>query len=334
MTLLEIKDLCIDFLVNHQSLRAVDDVNISLNSGKILGIVGESGCGKSTLVSAILHLLAGNGRIAQGKIVYKGTDLAVLNEKEIRKYRGREISMIFQDPMTSLNPVFTVKDQLVEEIRLASKVSKKEAVAYAIKLLETVGIKNAREKINSYPYEFSGGMRQRVVIAMAIAAKPSLIIADEPTTALDVTVQKQILDLLVSLQKKLNTSIILITHDLGVVADIADSVQVMYAGQVVESAETKEIFKNPLHPYTKSLIKSIPHSNKNVMRIPTIEGSVPMLTDIPEGVCRFADRIPWIAKSSHEKNPQLHEVKLGHFVRCTCYKDFYFKGEKEAINVN
>lgn len=282
------------------------------------------------MVSAILHLLAKNGKISHGQIIYKGTDLASLDEKRIRSYRGKEISMIFQDPMTSLNPVFTVKNQLVEEIRLKEKISKKDATDYAIKLLETVGIKDAAKEINSYPYEFSGGMRQRVMIAMAIAAKPSLIIADEPTTALDVTVQKQILELLISLQKKTNTSIILITHDLGVVADVADEVQVMYAGQIVESAKAETIFKNPLHPYTKSLIKSIPHSNKRIMRIPIIEGNVPMLTSISQTTCRFANRIPWIPANEHEKNPQLHEVEKEHFVRCSCYKNFHFRDQVQA----
>ena len=323
--LLSVEHLSVEFISDKKKLRSVDDVSFSIKKGETLGIVGESGSGKSVTVTSILKLLPGNAQIPEGQIVYKDQEILPLSEKAMRNIRGNEISMIFQDPMTSLNPVFTVENQLVEAIRLHQAVSKKEARQEAIKLLGLVGIKEPEKRIKLYPHEFSGGMRQRVMIAMAISSTPSLIIADEPTTALDVTVQKQIIDLLKDLQERMDTSIIFITHDLEVVADIADKIMIMYAGQVVESGPSAVIFNNPLHPYTRLLINAIPKANKQAGRLPTIEGNVPNLSDIPKDVCRFADRIPWIPASAHEKNPQLREVEPEHFVRCTCYQHFEFK---------
>lgn len=325
--LLSVNHLSVEFTSDKKKLRSVDDVSFSIKKGETLGIVGESGSGKSVTVTSILKLLPGNATIPEGQVIYKGEDLIPFSEKAMRKIRGNEISMIFQDPMTSLNPVFTVENQLVEAIRLHQTISKKEARLEAIKLLNLVGIKEAEKRIKLYPHEFSGGMRQRVMIAMAISSTPSLIIADEPTTALDVTVQKQIIELLKDLQERIDTSIIFITHDLEVVADIADTIMIMYAGQVVESGPANLIFNNPMHPYTRLLINAIPKANKKVGRLPTIEGNVPNLSDIPADVCRFADRIPWIPTSNHEKNPQLREIEPEHFVRCTCYKHFQFKEE-------
>ncbi|MBP2099367.1 ABC transporter ATP-binding protein [Enterococcus rivorum] len=323
--LLSVEHLSVEFISDKKKLRSVDDVSFSIKRGETLGIVGESGSGKSVTVTSILKLLPGNAQIPEGQIVYKDQAILPLSEKAMRKIRGNEISMIFQDPMTSLNPVFTVENQLVEAIRLHQAVSKKEARQEAIKLLGLVGIKEPEKRIKLYPHEFSGGMRQRVMIAMAISSTPSLIIADEPTTALDVTVQKQIIDLLKDLQERMDTSIIFITHDLEVVADIADKIMIMYAGQVVESGPSTVIFNNPLHPYTRLLINAIPKANKQAGRLPTIEGNVPNLSDIPKDACRFADRIPWIPASAHEKSPQLREVEPEHFVRCSCYQHFEFK---------
>ncbi|MBV7391858.1 ABC transporter ATP-binding protein [Enterococcus sp. ALS3] len=320
--LLTVENLCIDFIKEKKPMRAVDNVSFSINQGEVLGIVGESGSGKSVTVTSILKLLPNNARYAGGKILFQNQDLLKMKEKEIRKIRGNQISMIFQDPMTSLNPVFTVENQLVEAIRLHNNVSKKEAKKEAIRLLDLVGITDAEKRIKLYPHEFSGGMRQRVMIAMAISSNPAVLIADEPTTALDVTIQQQIIRLLKELQTKINTSIVFITHDLEVVADIADKIMIMYAGEVVESGPTELIFQQPLHPYTRLLIDAIPKSNKKAGRLPTIVGNVPSLGDIDPSVCRFKDRIPWIAESAHEANPQLREVAPEHFVRCTCYQHF------------
>ncbi len=327
--LLSVKDLSIDFLQEKTAVRAVDQVSFDVKKGEVLGIVGESGSGKSVTVTSILKLLPENARYTEGSISFKSEELLSMKEKQLRKLRGNEISMIFQDPMTSLNPVFTVENQLVEAIRLHAKLSRKKARQEAIRLLQIVGIQEPEKRIKLYPHEFSGGMRQRVMIAMAISSSPSLLIADEPTTALDVTVQKQIIDLLKELQQKINTSIIFITHDLEVVADLADRLLIMYGGQIVESGPAKTIFANPLHPYTRLLIEAIPHGNKKSGRLPTIEGNVPSLSEIPQDVCRFKERIPWIPDQAHEINPKLREVEPEHFVRCTCYKHFWMKEAHE-----
>lgn len=325
--LLDVKGLSIEFSIEKERVRAIDQLSFTLDKGEVLGIVGESGSGKSISVTALMKLLPPNARIIEGEIHFNGQEIVSLNERAMRKIRGNQMSMIFQDPMTSLNPVYTIGNQLVEVIRLHQNVNRKAAREEAIKLLTLVGIKEPEKRLRKYPHEFSGGMRQRVMIAMAVASNPALIIADEPTTALDVTVQAQILALLQELKEKINTSIIFISHDLEVVADIANRIVIMYAGQIVESGDTQKIFANPLHPYTRLLIKSIPKSNKVSGKLPYIRGNVPHLKDIPQGRCRFADRIPWIPESAHEKNPTLHEVEAGHFVRCTCYQHFVMKEE-------
>ncbi len=332
--LLEVKDLSVDFKIGKEQVRAIDQLSFSLDKGEVLAIVGESGSGKSVSVTSLMKLLPPNASISNGEILFDNKDIVPFKEKEMRKIRGNQISMIFQDPMTSLNPVYTIGNQLIEAIRIHQKMSKSEAKEEAVKLLEIVGIKEPHKRLNKYPHEFSGGMRQRVMIAMAVASKPDLIIADEPTTALDVTVQAQILKLLQELKEKINTSIIFISHDLEVVSDIANRIVIMYAGQIVESGEAKQIFNNPLHPYTRLLIKSIPKSNKASGKLPFIQGNVPNIKDIPQGTCRFADRIPWIGKEAHEENPQLHEVEENHFVRCTCYKHFEIKEVDDGGVVN
>jgi oligopeptide/dipeptide ABC transporter ATP-binding protein len=330
--LIDVENLSIGFEVSKRMLKAVENVSFKIKKGEILGICGESGSGKSVTVTSIMKLLPPNGKILNGSIIYKGQDLSKKTEKEMRSIRGNEISMVFQDPMTSLNPVFTVQNQLVEAIRLHQDLSKKQAIEKAIELLKMVGIKDAEKKIKLYPHEFSGGMRQRVMIAMAIASNPNLIIADEPTTALDVTVQKQILDLLSNLRKEINTSIVLITHDLDVVKNICDRVCVMYAGEIVEEADVVEIFKNPLHPYTKMLINSVPSGSKHDGLLNVIDGTVPALENIDRTKCVIADRIKSLKPEDHEENPQLREVAPNHFVRCTCYKHFSMEEERKFKN--
>lgn len=326
--LVKVDNLSVGFQINKKEyVEALDGLSFEVKEGEVLGIVGESGSGKSISVTSIMGLLPPNAKITSGEIIFNNKNLLTLSEKEMSKIRGNEMSMIFQDPMTSLNPVYTVENQLVEALRLHNDITKEAAQKRSIELLEMVGIQEAQRRVKLYPHEFSGGMRQRVMIAMAVACNPKLIIADEPTTALDVTVQAQILDLLKDMQKKLNTGVIFITHDLEVIADIAHRVIIMYAGQVVEMGSVDVIFKKPMHPYTKMLIQSIPKSNKKHGRLKAIEGSVPLLKDIKKDSCRFANRIPWIADSEHEHNPKLREVEPGHFVRCTCYKNFRYKDE-------
>lgn len=332
--LINVENLSISFKSGKKILQAIDGLSFKVYKGEILGVVGESGSGKSVSMTSLMGLLPNNAIVNSGTIMYNDMDLTKISENDMRNIRGNKISMIFQDPMTSLNPVFTVENQIVEAIMIHKNINKSEAKKYAIKLLDDVGIQNAETKIKLYPHEFSGGMRQRVMIAMAIACEPSLIIADEPTTALDVTVQAQILELLQELQKKNDTSIIFITHDLDVVFDIADRLIIMYAGEVVESGSVDEIFNNPLHPYTRMLIQSIPSSNKREKKLVAIEGSVPLLSNIDRTRCRFADRIPWISEDEHELNPQLREVSTDHFVRCTCYKNFYIQADRRGDTID
>ncbi len=326
--LLKVDNLSVGFQINKKEyVEALDGLSFTVKKGEVLGIVGESGSGKSISVTSIMGLLPKNARITSGQILFNGTDLLKLSEKELSKIRGNDISMIFQDPMTSLNPVFTVENQIVEVLRLHTTLNKEECKKRAVELLTMVGITNAEKRVKMYPHEFSGGMRQRVMIAMALASNPQLIIADEPTTALDVTVQAQILDLLKDMQAKFNTGVIFITHDLEVIASIAHRIIIMYAGQVVEIADVDTIFKNPLHPYTKMLIQAIPQGNKKHGKLKAIEGNVPLLKDIDKQSCRFNNRIPWMGSSYCEVNPKLREVEPGHFVRCTCYKHFKYKEE-------
>ena len=330
--ILEVNNLNTVFTTNKQEYKIIKDVSFELKKGKVLGIVGESGCGKSVTINTIMNLLPKNGKIKEGEIKYYDDEKVVELQKlkqygyEFRNIRGNKISMIFQDPMSALNPVYTVGDQIMEVLLEHLKISKNEAKFKAIEMLKKLGISDAEGRINDYPHQFSGGQRQRILIAIAMICNPDILIADEPTTALDVTIQAQILDLLNELKNEYNSSIILITHDLGVIAQIADDVAVMYAGEVVEIAPVEEIFKNPLHPYTRSLLNSIPTKDNKGKKLHVIQGSVPPINELPEKGCRFANRIPWILDSHHEENPkELYEVSENHYVRCTCYKNFYFE---------
>lgn len=312
--ILEVKNLQTSFFTDRGEVRAVDNVSFDLYKGKTVGIVGESGCGKSVTSLSIMRLIPSPpGKIVGGEILYKGNDLLKLNMEEMRKIRGNEISMIFQEPMTSLNPVFTVGNQLVEAIRLHQDLSKNASVEKAVSMLKLVGIPAPDKRIDDYPHQLSGGMRQRVMIAMALSCNPNILIADEPTTALDVTIQAQILDLLRDLQQKMGMSIMLITHDLGVVAEMADEVVVMYAGKVAERAPVKEIFASPKHPYTKGLLNSIPVLSKDPTgkikkkRLEPIPGIVPSMLDLPAG-CRFQDRCKYVIPGCRETEPALRKL--------------------------
>lgn len=327
--LLEIKDLRTSFRIRDEYFDAVDGVDMKLFSDEILAIVGESGCGKSTLATTIMGLHNPNYTRSTGEIWFEGKNLVGLSEKEFNEIRGEGIGMIFQDPLSSLNPLQRIGKQIEEGLIYHTKMNAEERKARVLELIEQVGIPNPPRVARQYPHELSGGMRQRVIIAIALACKPKIIIADEPTTALDVTIQAQILDLLVEIQKEINAGIILITHDLGVVAQLADRVCVMYAGQIVEEAPVLELFTNAKHPYTRSLLNSIPQMDADDEDLYVIQGMVPSLKNLPRQGCRFKARIPWISDEEHEENPTMHEVEPGHFVRCTCYKNFHFD-EKEG----
>ncbi|KXB47599.1 ABC transporter ATP-binding protein [Finegoldia magna] len=326
--LLEIKNLHTSFRIRDDYYDAVDGVDMQLFSDEILAIVGESGCGKSTLATTIMGLHNSNFTRSTGEIIFDGKNLVDLSEKEFNEIRGAGIGMIFQDPLSSLNPLQRIGKQIEEGLIYHTKLNAEERKNRVLELIEQVGIPNPNRVVRQYPHELSGGMRQRVIIAIALACKPKIIIADEPTTALDVTIQAQILDLLVSLQKEIHAGIIMITHDLGVVAQLADRVCVMYAGQIVEQASALELFTNPMHPYTRSLLNSIPQQDSENEDLYVIQGMVPSLKNLPREGCRFKSRIPWIKEEEHEKNPTMHEVKEGHFVRCTCYKNFHFEKEE------
>lgn len=320
MSLLEVKDLKTYFYTDAGVAKSVDGVTFSVERGKVLGIVGESGCGKSVTSLSIMRLVdPTTGRYEGGSILFDGQDILKLPEKEMQKLRGNKISMIFQEPMTSLNPVFTIGYQIEESLMLHKGMDKKAARARAIELLEMVGIPEAAKRVDEYPHQLSGGMRQRVMIAMALAGDPELLIADEPTTALDVTIQAQILDLLKELQEKLHMSIIFITHDLGVIAEMADEVAVMYAGEIVEKAKTRELFDDPKHPYTVGLMDSIPDINQEVERLTTLEGLVPSLYDMPKG-CHFAPRCKFACPECEEKHVELTDLEGGRQVRCRRYE--------------
>jgi oligopeptide/dipeptide ABC transporter ATP-binding protein len=314
--LLEIRNLQTYFFTDDGVVKAVDDVTFSIPRGKTLGVVGESGCGKSVTSLSVMRLIAPPGRVVGGQILFDGKDLLTLPEPEMRRIRGNKISMIFQEPMTSLNPVFTIGNQITEAIILHQGVTKAEARTRAIALLDKVRIPSAASRIDEYPHQMSGGMRQRVMIAMALACNPSLLIADEPTTALDVTIQAQILDLMRDLQKEFAMSILLITHDLGVVAEISDYVCVMYASKVVEFAPAPELFANPLHPYTLGLFKSRPSLlTKRSEKLNVIQGTVPNPLRFPPG-CKFHPRCPSAVEKCKSVEPGLRELKPGHFVSC------------------
>ena len=317
--LIEVKKLVTQFSGKNGTVTAVDGVSFSIRKGKTLGIVGESGCGKSVTSMSILRLIpAHSGKIASGEILFGGKDLTKLSEKEIRHIRGNEIAMIFQDSMTGLNPVMTIGKQLVETITAHNKMDKKDAWARAEEMLKKVGIPSPAQRLKEYPHQLSGGMRQRVMIAMALSCNASLFIADEPTTALDVTIQAQILELMRELKEKENKSIMLITHDIGVVAEMADDVMVMYAGKEMEYGDVRSIFKNPLHPYTQGLLKSIPRLDQDSSeKLFNIKGSVPDLSEMPKG-CRFCTRCPEAKELCHKQEPGLAEAD-GHKVRCWKY---------------
>ncbi len=337
--LLSIQDLVTEFRTEGGTVRAVDGVSFDIPRGKTLGVVGESGCGKSVTALSVMRLIqTPPGKIAGGKILYNGKDLLALPESEMRHIRGNKISMIFQEPMTSLNPVYTTGDQVVEAVQLHQGLSRKAARAKAIEMFQLVGIPSPAERIDTYPHQMSGGMRQRVMIAMALACKPDLLIADEPTTALDVTIQAQILELLNKLQRELGMSILLITHDLGVIAETCEDVVVMYAGRVVEKAKVGELFARPRHPYTAGLLRSVPSftavAERAVVeadapvalrsarqRLQEIPGMVPSLLELPKG-CKFQDRCPKVADDCRASEPGLlgeaaHQHRCFHPVEHT-----------------
>jgi len=315
-TLLEVRDLKTYFYTEDGVVPAVDGVSFSVDKGETIGIVGESGCGKSVTSLSVMRLIPNPpGKIVDGEIIFEGKNILEKSEAEMRHIRGNEISMIFQEPMTSLNPVFTVGDQIMEAIMLHQKVGKKEARKKTIEMLRLVGIPSAEKRVDEYPHQMSGGMRQRVMIAMALSCNPRLLIADEPTTALDVTIQAQILDLMLKLKEDLGTAIMLITHDLGVVAETVNKVVVMYAGKIVESADVVSIFKKPEHPYTLGLLGSIPKVNEDRERLQVIEGVVPNPFNMPAG-CRFHPRCSFVRDICKEEEPELVDVEAGHQVRC------------------
>ena len=321
--ILDVQNLQVKFRVSKTDyLTAIEDVSFKVHRKEVLGIVGESGCGKSVTANAILRLLPPQtSQISNGKIMFQGEDLAGLSNKEMRRIRGNKISMIFQEPMTSLNPVYRIGDQMVEMYRAQNKhMSKKEAMKKAVEMLDKVGIPSPEERVKDFPHQLSGGMRQRVMIAMALSARPELLIGDEPTTALDVTIQAQVLQLMKQLQEEMDTAVMLITHDMGVVAEIADSVMVMYAGEMVEYGDVKTIFNRPVHPYTKGLLASLTRADRDVDRLSSIEGTVPPLSRMPAG-CRFNNRCTVCSRHNgrceHER-PALVEVEPNHLVRCFC----------------
>jgi oligopeptide/dipeptide ABC transporter ATP-binding protein len=335
--LLEVKNLQTYFYTEDGVVRAVDGVSFEVYPGEVLGLVGESGCGKSVTSLSIMRLISKPGRIDKGEILLDGEDLLKLPEDEMIKVRGNRISMIFQQPQTALNPVFKVGDQLAEVLDVHQDLGKDAGWKRAVALLKMVGVPDPERRAEAYPHELSGGMAQRVMIAMALACVPELLIADEPTTALDVTIQAQILDLMRDLRREMGTSVILITHDLGVVAEMAERVAVMYAGEIVEQTDVNTLFDQPLHPYTQGLIGSIPVLGEIKERLDVIPGSVPNLVNLPPG-CRFAPRCQARFKYGcticAEVKPELEEVQPGHFVRCWLYQSAAEYGHVAPLKVS
>ena len=313
--ILQVKNLHVSFHTLEGTVNAVRGVTFTLKRGETLALVGESGSGKSVSMKAINRVLPGNAFFDSGEIIYEGKNLLTLSEQDMEKIRGRKIAMIFQDPMTSLNPTMNVGRQIAESILIHEKISEEEAIQQAIELMGLVGIRNPQESWKNYPHQFSGGMRQRVMIALSLACKPDILIADEPTTALDVTIQSQILDLIEDLKKKLNMSVIFITHDLGVVADICDRVNVMYGGLIIEKGGINDIFDNPKHPYTWGLLDSVPSVQKERKRLKPIEGQPPDLLKPPKG-CPFYARCKFAMNICREKMPEFYEVSKKHKVSC------------------
>ncbi len=314
--LLEIQGLSTYFHLEYGVAKAVDDVSFTIDSGETLGLVGESGCGKSVTSLSVMRLISSPpGSIEKGRIMFRDRDLLGITESEMRKVRGNDIAMIFQEPMTSLNPVFTIGSQIIEAVVLHQNVGKKEARKRTVEFLRLVGISDPEQRVDEYPHQLSGGMRQRAMIAMALSCNPDLLIADEPTTALDVTIQAQIMELLAKLQDELEMSILLITHDLGVVAESSDRMAVMYAGRIVEEGATEDIFVHPAHPYTKGLIKSVPRLDSLRDRLSVINGTVPDPADLPSG-CPFNPRCPLADERCRTELPELEITENNHMARC------------------
>ncbi|HEX7830995.1 MAG TPA: ABC transporter ATP-binding protein [Thermoanaerobaculia bacterium] len=322
--LLEVRNLRTTFFTSDGKVDAVDNVSFSVRRGEAVALVGESGCGKSVTAMSIMRLVAPPGRITAGEIRFKGRDLAAISEKDMRNVRGNDIAMVFQEPMTSLNPVFKIGAQVAEAIRIHRKVSKKEAWKQAGDMLELVSIPDPHKRLHDYPHQLSGGMRQRVMIAIALSCDPELLIADEPTTALDVTIQAQIMELLAGLQKKLGLAVLLITHDLGVVAEFCERIVVMYTGRVVEEAPVSQLFANPAHPYTRGLLKSLPSidavESDTPGRLPTIAGMVPPISNLPQG-CKFNPRCPDVMDICLGNEPALMPVTAAQTARCYLHGD-------------
>lgn len=317
--LINFRNLKTYFYTEGGIVKAVNDVSFKIKKGEVVCVVGESGCGKSVTAMSLMRLVSSPGKIVEGEILYENKNLLTLSEEEMRGIRGNDISMIFQEPMTSLNPVFTVGKQIMESIMLHQKLNKKEARKAAIDMIELVGIADAQKQVDRYPHELSGGMKQRIMIAMALSCNPKLLIADEPTTALDVTIQAQILDLMRDIKTKFNTSIMFITHDLGVVAEMADYVVVMYAGKVIEEGPVEVIFKNPTHPYTVGLLKSKPILNKVQEKLYSIPGQVPSPINMPEN-CYFNERCEFCFDKCRSSQPTLGLIEENHKVSCFKYK--------------
>jgi peptide/nickel transport system ATP-binding protein len=317
--LVDIKNLILNFNTNRGQITALDGIDLKLYKNESLGLVGETGCGKSITALSIMRLIpAPPGKIVQGEIFFDGKDLLKIPETEIRRIRGAKISMIFQEPSTSLNPVFKVGDQIIEAIQLHQKLGREKGKRKTVEMLEKVGMPDPKDIINRFPHELSGGMQQRIMIAIALSSNPKLLIADEPTTALDVTTQAQILDLIKDLKKDIISSMLLITHDLGIVAEICNRVAVMYTGNIIEHAELKTLFKSPLHPYTRGLLDAIPKMNAHKKELGFIPGTLPDLMKLPEG-CKFNPRCPHQMEICLKKKPELEEVKEGHFAACHLY---------------
>lgn len=330
--LLDVKNLKTQFFTQDGVVRAVDDVSFHIMPGETLGIVGESGCGKSITAMSLMRLIpTPPGRIVNGSIMFEGEDILSMSDEEMRNIRGNKIAMIFQDPMTSLNPVLAISRQIGETLELHMGMSKSQSRRRAVELLEMVGIPNADQRVDQYPHQFSGGMRQRVMIAMALSCNPRLLIADEPTTALDVTIQAQILDLMRSLQIEHNTALMLITHDLGVVAGMTDRINVMYAGHVVETATTEELFANPRHPYTVGLLNSIPRLDAaHKAKLDPIRGLPPDLIDLPD-MCPFLPRCDFAREKCEQQNPPLLDVNATHKSACWFWEEVSKEGPKVTV---
>lgn len=315
--ILELKDLNVSFPLEGETVHAVNGINLKLRKGESIGIVGESGCGKSVTFSTVIRLVKSPPAIIEGEVILNGRDIMKLSEREMRRVRGKEVSMVFQEPMRSLNPVMRIGDQIAETLLLHEVMTKKQAKAKALELLKLVEIPDPENRLECFPHQLSGGLRQRVMIAMALACDPEVLLADEPTTALDVTIQAQILDLIRRLQKERQMSIVFITHDLGVVADIVDSVAVFYAGRIVESADKRTIFKSPLHPYTVGLMNCVPKLSTTAKRLYVIEGSTPDPAHLPEG-CAFCERCKFATDVCRTKKPEMKDYGGGHM--CACHR--------------